>query len=148
MSDKDSAKTAAADATNAWNAKIIEEFHANEGKVGGPFEGFTLLLLHTKGARTKANRINPVAYLNDNYKIYVFASKAGSDTDPDWYRNLVAEPNVTVEIGSETFAATANTLSGDERERVYAIQAARLPSFAGYQAKTTRVIPVVELVRS
>jgi len=148
VSDRDATAPTAAEAANAWNRTIIDEFHSNAGKVGGPFEGNTLLLLHTTGARTKAERVNPVVYLDEDGKIYVFASKAGADTDPDWYRNLVANPNVTVEIGTESFAATAKTLASDERNRVYAAQAALRPNFAEYQEKTARVIPVVELVRS
>jgi len=148
VSNEDTAKEEAAKASSDWNKGIIEEFHANGGKVGGPFEGSTLLLLHTNGAKSHAHRINPVVYLSLDDKIYVFASKAGADTNPDWFHNLVAEPNVTVEIGSEKFQATAKTLPSDERDRVYAIQANRLPNFAEYQAKTTRIIPVVELVRT
>lgn len=148
MSEDDSASPTAAEATNAWNRTIIDEFRGNGGKVGGPFEGNTLLLLHTIGARTKAERVNPVVYLDENGKFYVFASKAGADTDPDWYRNLVANPDVTVEIGTETFKATAKALPSDERARVYAVQAALRPNFAEYQEKTIRAIPVVELVRN
>jgi deazaflavin-dependent oxidoreductase (nitroreductase family) len=148
VSNEDTAKEEAAKATNDWNKGIIEEFHANGGKVGGPFEGSTILLLHTTGAKSHAPRINPMVYLTLDDKIYVFASKAGADTNPDWFHNLVAEPNVTVEIGTEKFLATAKPLSSDERDRVYKIQADRLPNFAEYQAKTTRVIPVVELVRA
>ena len=147
MSDKESAEPTQAELTNAWNKTIIDEFHANDGKVGGPFEGNTLLLLHTTGSRTKAERVNPVVYLEEDGKFYVFASKAGADTDPAWYRNLVANPNVTVEIGTESFAATAKTLPKDERARVYDAQVALRPNFAEYQEKTTRTIPVVELVR-
>jgi len=148
VSDNDSAAPSAADVSNAWNKSIIDEFRANNGIVGGPFEGNTLLLLHTTGARTKTERVNPVVYLDDDNKIYVFASKAGADSDPDWYRNLVTHPKVTVELGTKTFQATASTLPSDERTRVYAIQASLRPNFVEYEAKTTRTIPVVELVRS
>ena len=131
-----------------WNAKIIAEFRANDGEVGGPFEGAPVLLLHTKGARSGLERVNPMMYLEDGGRMYVFASKAGADAHPDWYHNLVARPEVTVELGAGTFSATATPVSGAERDRVYAIQAQRYPGFAEYEAKTTRVIPVVELVRA
>ena len=131
-----------------WNAQIIEEFRANGGKVGGQFEGAPLLLLHTTGARSGAERVNPMMYLSDGGRMFVFASKAGHDSHPDWYHNLVKTPEVTVEVGTETFAATAIPLTEEERAAVYAKQAALYPGFAEYQAKTSRVIPVVELVRS
>jgi deazaflavin-dependent oxidoreductase (nitroreductase family) len=131
-----------------WNAQIIEEFRANQGRVGGQFEGAPVLLLHTTGARSGIERVNPMMYLEEGGRIFVFASKAGADTNPDWFHNLVANPTVTVEIGSETIQATAAPLEPDERERVYAIQAAAYPGFAEYQEATERVIPVVELVRS
>lgn len=148
MSDKESSEENAASAANAWNATIIEEFRANEGKVGGPFEGSPVLLLGTTGARTRANRTNPMMFLKIDGKTYVFASKAGADTDPDWYHNLVADPGVTVEMGTKKFEATAKPVVGDERDRIYAIQAERYPGFAEYAAKTTRTIPVVELIRT
>jgi len=131
-----------------WNAKIIAEFRANDGKVSGPFEGAPVLLLHTTGARSGLERVNPMMYLVEAGRTYVFASKAGADTHPDWYHNLVAHPEVTVELGAETFAADATTVEGAERDRVFAIQAQRYPGFAEYETKTTRVIPVVELVRT
>jgi deazaflavin-dependent oxidoreductase (nitroreductase family) len=132
---------------NDWNAKIIEEFRANDGKVGGQFEGAPVLLLHTKGAKSGLERVNPMMYLREGERVFVFASKAGADSDPDWYRNLVANPDVTVEMGSETFPATAVSVLGSERDRVYAAQVEVNPGFAEYEAKTTRVIPVVELLR-
>jgi deazaflavin-dependent oxidoreductase (nitroreductase family) len=131
-----------------WNSKIIEEFRANQGQVGGPFAGAPVLLLHTTGARTGLERVNPMMYLEDGGRTYVFASNSGADTDPDWYHNLVANPDVTVELGAQTFAATARPVAGPERDRIYAIQAERVPGFAAYAVKTTRVIPVVEIVRS
>ena len=130
---------------NDWNARIIEEFRANGGRVGGQFEGAPMLLLHTTGARTGQERVNPMMYLELDGRRYVFASKAGADTDPDWYRNLVANPDVTVEAGTDTYAARAETVTGEDRDRIYAEQATRYPGFAEYAAKTTRVIPVVEL---
>ena len=132
---------------NDWNAKIIEEFRANGGKVGRQFEGAPLLLLHTTGAKSGLERVSPMMYRHEDGRLFVFASKAGADTDPDWFRNLQKTPAVTVELGTETFAATATALPEDERARVYANQAAVFPGFAEYQEKTTRVIPVVELTR-
>ncbi len=132
---------------NDWNTKVIEEFRANGGKVGGQFEGAPLLLLHTTGAKSGLERVSPMMYRQEDGRLFVFASKAGADTDPDWYRNLQKTPVVTVELGTETFGATASTLPEDERARVYANQAAVFPGFGEYQAKTTRVIPVVELIR-
>lgn len=133
---------------NDWNARIIEEFRANAGKVGGPFEGAPVLLLHTTGARTGQERVNPMMYLDLDGRRYVFASKAGADRHPDWYHNLVAHPAVTVEVGTETYAATAAPTPGADRDRIYAEQARRYHGFAEYQEKTDRVIPVVELRRS
>jgi deazaflavin-dependent oxidoreductase (nitroreductase family) len=131
-----------------WNARIIEEFRANQGRVGGGFEGAPLLLLHTTGAKSGKERINPMMYLDLDGTRYVFASKAGADVHPDWYHNLVAHPAVTVEAGTETYPATAVPVTGDARERVYDEQARRYPGFAEYQEKTSRLIPVVELRRS
>jgi deazaflavin-dependent oxidoreductase (nitroreductase family) len=130
---------------NDWNSKIIEEFRANGGRVGGPFEGGTLLLLHTTGARTGQERVNPVAYqkLDDGYA--VFASKAGAPTNPDWYYNLVAHPDVEAEIGDETVRLTARVAQGDERDRIWTRQKETNPGFAEYEQKTTRQIPVVIL---
>jgi deazaflavin-dependent oxidoreductase (nitroreductase family) len=128
-----------------WNAKIIEEFRSNEGRVGGNFAGAPMCLLHTTGARSGTVRVNPMMYLELDGRRFVFASKAGADTNPDWFHNLVAHPSVEVEIGASTYRATAVPLAGEERDRIYAEQAARYPGFADYQAKTTRVIPVVEL---
>lgn len=132
---------------NDWNSKIIAEFRANDGKVGGPFEGAPLLLLITRGRKSGAERTNPMMYLADGDRMFVFASKAGAPTDPDWYLNLLAHPQVTVEVGTGTFRATAVPVAGEERDRIYAEQARRYPGFAEYQAKTDRVIPVVEILR-
>jgi len=131
-----------------WNAGVIEQFRANEGRVGGQFEGAPLLLLHTTGARSGAERVNPMMYLDLDGKRYVFASKAGAPTSPDWYHNLVANPEVTVEAGTETYSARARILERAERDRIFAEQARRYPGFAGYAEKTTRIIPVVELERA
>jgi deazaflavin-dependent oxidoreductase (nitroreductase family) len=130
-----------------WNARIIAEFRAHEGRVGGQFEGAPLLLLTTTGARTGTPRVAPMMYLAENERLFVFASKAGAPTNPDWFHNLVAHPEVGVELGADAFSATAVVVEGEERDRIYAEQASRVPGFAEYQAKTDRVIPVVELVR-
>ena len=132
---------------NNWNTQIIDEFRANQGRVRGQFEGTPLLLLTTTGAKSGKNRVNPMMYLREDGTIYVFASKAGAPTNPDWFHNLVAHPRVTVELGGETFPADARVLKGSERDRVYARQAELYPGFAEYQEKTTRVIPVVALDR-
>lgn len=126
----------------AWT---IGEFRAHHGKVGGPFAGSPLLLLHTWGARTGLERVNPMMYLADGARFLVFASKAGSDRNPDWYYNLLAHPDVTVEVGDERFEVTATELRGAERDRTFAVQADRYPGFAAYQRKTRRVIPVLAL---
>ena len=133
---------------NDFNAQIIAEFRANDGLVGGPFEGATVLLLHTTGARSGAERVNPVVARREGDDVFVFASKGGAPTDPDWFHNLVADPSVTVELGTDTFAATAEVLEGAERDRVYAAQAADYAGFAEYETMTDRVIPVVRLVRT
>jgi len=134
------------DQVNDWNRKTIEEFRANGGKVGGHFAGAPLLLLHTTGARTGRERINPMMYQDlGNGTVAVFASKAGAPTHPDWYHNLVASPDVTAEIGSETRRFRARTASGDERGRIWAKQKQDYRGFAGYEARTEREIPVVIL---
>jgi deazaflavin-dependent oxidoreductase (nitroreductase family) len=131
---------------NDWNSKIIAEFRANGGKVGAPFEGAPLLLLHTTGARTAQERVNPVMYrdLGDG-RYAVFASKGGAPTNPDWYHNLVANPRVSAEIGTRTGQFTARVAEGDERERIWTPHKTANPGFADYERKTTRQIPVVIL---
>jgi deazaflavin-dependent oxidoreductase (nitroreductase family) len=131
-----------------FNARIIEEFRANEGRVGGPFDGGTLLLLHHAGARTGTPRVNPLMYNRDGDRYVVFASKAGAPTNPDWYHNLKANPNTTVEVGTDTIDVVASEATGDERDRLYNAQAELRPQFAEYQSKTDRVIPVVVLTPS
>jgi deazaflavin-dependent oxidoreductase (nitroreductase family) len=131
-----------------FNSRIIEEFRANGGKVGGPFEGAPVLLLTCTGARSGAQRVNPMMYLDDGERLYVFGSKAGAPTNPDWYHNLVAHPQATVEVGEERFDVTASVLTGAERDKIYEQQAALYPGFAEYQAMTTRTIPVVALERT
>jgi deazaflavin-dependent oxidoreductase (nitroreductase family) len=128
-----------------FNQRVIEEFHANGGRVGEPFEGMTLLLLHHTGAKTGASRINPLAYLPDDGRYVIFASKAGAPTNPDWYHNLKANPNVQIEVGTNTFDALASEATGDERDRLYAEQKQRVSSFSDYEQKTDRLIPVIVL---
>ena len=130
-----------------FNQAIIEEFRANGGKVGGQFEGAPMLLLTTTGAKTGRRLTSPVVYARDGDRLLIFASNAGVPTHPAWYHNLVANPTVTVEVGAETFEARATVVTGEERDRLYAEQAKRMPGFATYQQNTTRVIPVVALER-
>ena len=132
---------------NARNRKVIEEFRANAGKVEGRSAGFPLLLLTTTGAKSGRQRINPVAYLPEGQRLVIFATKGGAPTSPDWYHNLVAHPTVTVEAGSETYQARAVVATGEERDQLYARQAALYPMFAEYQKRTTRKIPVIILER-
>ncbi|MDI5961121.1 nitroreductase family deazaflavin-dependent oxidoreductase [Streptantibioticus silvisoli] len=131
--------------TNDFNARTIAEFRAHHGQVGGNFAGAPLLLLHTVGARSGAPRINPMMYLSDQGRYLVFASKAGSDRNPDWYHNLIAHPDVRIEVGDRTLAVRAVELLGAERDAHFAEQARRYPGFAGYQRATERVIPVIAL---
>jgi len=131
--------------TEDWNSKIISEFRANGGKVGGMFEGTPLLLLHTKGAKTGAERVNPLAYRADGDAFVVFASKAGAPTNPDWFHNLRANPRVSVEVGTQTREVVARVAEGEERHRLWEAQKQASPGFAGYEANTTRQIPVVVL---
>ena len=131
---------------NDWNSQVITEFRTNGGKVK-QFGRQPLLLLHTKGAKSGQERINPLAYLADGERLLIFASRAGATTNPDWYHNLIAHPDVTVEVGTEKFDATASVVEGEERDRLYAKQSSVNPAFAEYQQKTTRKIPVIALVR-
>lgn len=128
-----------------WNSKIISEFRANGGKAGPPFEGMPLLLLHTTGAKSGNERVNPVAYRVDGEALVVFASKAGAPTNPDWYHNLLANPKVTVEVGVDTRELVARVAEGDERRRLWEAQKTEFPGFADYESKTDRQIPVVIL---
>ncbi len=132
---------------NERNRKIIDEFRANGGKVGGPFEGRTLLLLHNKGAKSGKERINPVAYVRDGDRYVVIASKGGAPTNPDWYYNLVANPHVTIEVGTETFHVHATVVEEPERTRLYNKMVEMMPGFDDYRKKTTRKIPVIVLTR-
>lgn len=130
-----------------WNDKTIAEFRANHGKVGGPFEGAPLLLLHHTGARSGQKRVNPMMYQAVGDGFAVFASKSGADTNPDWYHNLRAHPEVLVEVGDETLEVTARVLDPHEREPIWEEQKSRYPGFAEYETRTTRVIPVIMLDR-
>jgi deazaflavin-dependent oxidoreductase (nitroreductase family) len=132
-----------------WNTRIIEEFRANQGRVGGTFEGASMLLLHSRGAKTGRERVNPLVYLPDGDRFVVFGSKGGAPTHPDWYRNLVADPDVEIEVGAQTIPVRAIEIQDDaEREALYARQVERRRSFAEYPAKSGgRRIPVIALER-
>jgi deazaflavin-dependent oxidoreductase (nitroreductase family) len=130
---------------NERNQRIINEFRANGGKVGGGFEGKTLLLLHTKGAKSGQERINPTAYVRDGDRLVVIASKGGAPTNPDWYYNLLENPLVTVEVGTENFQARAAVADEPERFRLYEKMVEMMPGFDEYRRKTTRKIPVITL---
>jgi deazaflavin-dependent oxidoreductase (nitroreductase family) len=133
---------------HAFNAAIVDEFRANGGKVGGQFEGGNLLLLHTTGAKSGQPRMSPLAYLPVDGKIIIVGSKAGAPTHPDWVHNLRANPAARIEIGDEEYDVVARELPADEREATYPLITAVAPVFADYQAKTSRVIPLFELVRA
>src|SRR5690349_13367781 len=121
-----------------WNKGIIQEFRANRGKVGGQFEHTNLLLLHTKGAKSGLERINPVAYFLDDNRYVVIASKGGADTNPDWYRNLLANPDISVEVGTEQFPAIAKAAPEPERTSLYEKMEKINPGFSSYKVKTSR----------
>lgn len=130
---------------NDWNAGIIEEFRANGGRLGGQFEGAPVLLLHSTGAKSGKERVNPMMYQAVGDALAVFASKAGADTNPDWYHNLLAHPDATVEVGTESKPVTARVARGPERDEIWETQKQRYPGFADYERQTTRQIPVVIL---
>lgn len=130
-----------------WNTKIIDEFRANGGKVGGNFEGAPLLLLHTTGAKSGQVRVNPMMYRTDGDRLVVFASKAGAPTNPDWYHNLLANPRAKAELGTEIVDVEARVATGEERERLWSVQKQEWPGFADYERKTDREIPVIILER-
>ena len=130
-----------------WNDKVIAEFRANQGRVGGQFEGAPLLLLHSTGAKSGRERVNPMMYQAVGDGFAVFASKAGADTNPDWYHNLKAHPQARIEVGTETIDVTARVLDPEERAPIWEEQKTRYPGFADYERKTDRVIPVVMLER-
>jgi deazaflavin-dependent oxidoreductase (nitroreductase family) len=125
-----------------FNQQVIDEFRANKGVVGGMFEGMPLLLMHTTGAKSGTTRVIPVVYTTDGDDLVVIASKGGADTNPDWYHNLVAHPNVKVEVGTDSYDVVVTEAKGDEHDRLYDQQADQFPQFNDYKKKTTRIIPV------
>jgi deazaflavin-dependent oxidoreductase (nitroreductase family) len=133
-----------------FNAKIIEEFRANAGKVGGPFDGAPMVLVHHRGAKTGAERVTPLVCQPVGDSLAIFASFGGAPTDPAWYRNLMAHPETTVEFGTETLNVRARRLEGPERDEIWAKQKSLMPGFAEYEEKTTgiREIPVVLLEKA
>lgn len=129
-----------------FNARIIEEFRNNRGRVGGPLEHLQLLLLHHTGARSGTDYVSPLAYQADDGRYVIFASKAGAPTNPAWYHNLLAHPDVRIEVGEETIAVHAQELHGEERERLFRTQAERVPQFGEYEQRAVgRTIPVIAL---
>jgi len=139
--------TNSADEFNEFNRKLVAEFRENGGKVTGMFAGAPLLILTSKGAKSGETRINPLVHTRDGERYVIIASKGGAPTNPAWYHNVQANPDVTVEVGDEKFAARAKVVEGEERDRLFAAQAALMPNFAEYQQNTTRRIPVVVLER-
>ncbi len=132
---------------NEYNRRLIEEFRANRAAGGQAMAGRPLLLLTTTGARSGLPRTTPLMYISDGDRLLILASNAGASKHPDWYRNLVAHPQVTVEVGSETFDASAIVLEGEERARLWSALVERYPFFADHQAQITRQIPIVALER-
>jgi deazaflavin-dependent oxidoreductase (nitroreductase family) len=132
---------------NDWNAQMIADFRSNGGKVGGMFEGRTLLLLHSTGAKTGEERITPLAYQPVGDAFAVFGSKAGAPTHPAWYFNLRADPRATIEVGTDLIEVTARDTTGEERAEIWSKQKRDWPGFAEYEEKTTRTIPVILLER-
>ncbi len=128
-----------------FNAQIIDEFRANEGRVGGMFDGLPLLLLHHTGAKSGTERVNPLAYQDDGGRYVIFASKGGAPTNPGWYYNLKAHPDTKVEVGADTIDVVASEATGEERERFFRAQVERVPQFGEYEQKAGRVIPVIVL---
>ena len=128
-----------------YNAKVIEEFRANEGCVGGAWEQTPLLLLHHTGARSGLSRVNPLGYLPDDPRYLIWAANGGAPNNPDWYHNLLAQPNTRIEVGSEMIDVVAEEATGEERERLFARAAERFPQLAEVARKTSRIIPVIVL---
>jgi deazaflavin-dependent oxidoreductase (nitroreductase family) len=128
-----------------YNTKVIDEFRANKGRVGGMWEGTPLLLLHHTGAKSGVNRVNPVGYLPDEPRYLIFASNGGASSNPDWYHNLKAHPTTRIDVGSRTIDVVAAEATGEERERLFARGAERFPALAEHARKTDRVIPVIVL---
>lgn len=134
-------------AVHDWNRKIIEEFRANEGRVGGPFEGAPMILITHTGRKSGEKRTNPLVYYKEGDAMYVFGSKGGAPEHPDWYRNLVENPVATAEVGTEKFEVEAREITGEERDRIFNANKALRPAFADYEQKTSRKIPVIALRR-
>jgi deazaflavin-dependent oxidoreductase (nitroreductase family) len=132
---------------NDFNRSVVEEFRANEGKTTGPFAGAPLMLMTTTGAKSGKERIIPIVYTRDGDRLVIAASKGGAPANPDWYYNLVANPETTIELPGDTFKARATVVDRAERDRLYAAHAAAMPNFAEYEEKTDRVIPIVVLER-
>ena len=136
---------------NDWNQGVITEFRANEGRVGGPFAGAPMILVHHVGRTSGKEYISPLVYLpsEDGDSMYIFGSKGGAPDHPDWYRNLITTGETTVEVGTSTFPVTIAELTGEERDRVFAEQVKRMPGFGDYAKKTEgiRTIPVLQLTR-
>jgi deazaflavin-dependent oxidoreductase (nitroreductase family) len=137
---------------NDWNQGIITEFRANEGRVGGPFEGATMILVHHVGRKSGKQYTSPLVYLpgeGGDDSMYIFASKGGAPSNPDWYGNLIAAGEATVEVGTSTFVVTVTEVTGDERDRIFAEQVKRMPGFGDYAKQTEgiRTIPVLRLTR-
>jgi deazaflavin-dependent oxidoreductase (nitroreductase family) len=137
-----------AETVNAFNKSIIDEFRANDGEVGGQFEGANLLLLHTTGAKSGEPRVSPLAYFRVDGKLIIIGSFAGAPVSPAWVHNLRANPQARVEIGTDSYDVAAHELPADERAALFDKIAAVAPGFAEYQAKTTRVIPLFDLTRT
>jgi deazaflavin-dependent oxidoreductase (nitroreductase family) len=133
---------------NAFNKNIVDEFRAKGGKVGGPFEGMTLLLLTSTGAKSGQPRLAPLAYLTIDGKMIIIGSKAGADTNPDWVHNLRANPQARIEVGTDAYDVTARELPPEERDETYPKVVALAPGFGDYQSKTSRVIPLFELQKA
>jgi len=133
---------------NDWNAKVIAEFRANEGRVGGPFEGGNIVLLHTIGRKSGVERVNPLAYFPDGDRYVIIASKGGAPTNPDWYYNLLANPRVTIEVGTETFEADAVEITGEDHDLLWKRIVDVMPGFGEYQKNTERIIPLFALTRA
>jgi deazaflavin-dependent oxidoreductase (nitroreductase family) len=135
------------DFTKSFNETFIAEFRSNDGVIAGELAEVQFLLLTTTGAKSRRQRTTPLAYVPIEGQILIVASKGGAPTHPAWYWNLVTHPEVTVELGAETYQALAVAIEGPERERLYAAVASRVPTFAGYQRRTDREIPIFDLRR-
>ena len=133
---------------NDWNAQVIADFRANNGKVGGTVGDFPITIITTTGRKSGQPRVAPLVYLPDDGRVVIFASKGGAPTHPDWYHNIVANPEVIVEVGAEKYTARAEIITGDARDELFARQVAAAPQFGEYQENTDRVIPVVVLHRT